>query len=92
MMSKTDLKTSFLVRQSQFTNCLTTLLSPKCAIDDNSRVVLDIIEDDDSSDYINASYIDVRLWSSIVSNCIIGYCLSLQGYNRPNAYIAAQGT
>lgn len=61
MMSKTDLKTSFLVRQSQFTNCLTTLLSPKCAIDDNSRVVLDIIEDDDSSDYINASYIDVRL-------------------------------
>ena len=46
-------------------------------IDDNSRVVLDIIDDDDSSDYINASYIDVRLWNSIVSNCIIGYCLSL---------------
>ena len=71
MTSKTDLKTSFLVCQSQFTNCLTTLLSPKCVIDDNSRVVLDIIDDDDSSDYINASYIDVCLWNGIVSNC---YC------------------
>ena len=59
MMSKTDLKTSFRVCQSQFANCLTTLLSPKCVIDDNSRVVLDIIDDDDSSDYINANYIDV---------------------------------
>uniref|UniRef100_A0A3B3VWJ3 Receptor-type tyrosine-protein phosphatase kappa n=1 Tax=Poecilia latipinna TaxID=48699 RepID=A0A3B3VWJ3_9TELE len=44
---------------------------------DHSRVILQPIEDDPSSDYINANYIDVML--------------CFQGYQRPSHYIATQG-
>ncbi|XP_034755357.1 receptor-type tyrosine-protein phosphatase kappa isoform X29 [Etheostoma cragini] len=44
---------------------------------DHSRVILQPIEDDPSSDYINANYIDIWLYRD--------------GYQRPSHYIATQG-
>ncbi|XP_069463582.1 receptor-type tyrosine-protein phosphatase kappa isoform X5 [Ambystoma mexicanum] len=44
---------------------------------DHSRVVLQPVEDDPSSDYINANYIDIWLYRD--------------GYQRPSHYIATQG-
>ncbi|XP_041720692.1 receptor-type tyrosine-protein phosphatase kappa isoform X16 [Coregonus clupeaformis] len=44
---------------------------------DHSRVILQPMEDDPSSDYINANYIDIWLYRD--------------GYQRPSHYIATQG-
>ncbi|XP_055455299.1 receptor-type tyrosine-protein phosphatase kappa isoform X6 [Psammomys obesus] len=44
---------------------------------DHSRVILQPVEDDPSSDYINANYIDIWLYRD--------------GYQRPSHYIATQG-
>ncbi|XP_008395633.1 receptor-type tyrosine-protein phosphatase kappa isoform X7 [Poecilia reticulata] len=67
---------------------------------DHSRVILQPIEDDPSSDYINANYIDV---SGNTSNATIGsqrnqrnhtpslIWLYRDGYQRPSHYIATQG-
>uniref|UniRef100_A0A8C0LDX3 Receptor-type tyrosine-protein phosphatase kappa n=1 Tax=Canis lupus dingo TaxID=286419 RepID=A0A8C0LDX3_CANLU len=46
---------------------------------DHSRVILQPVEDDPSSDYINANYIDVSIF---IVRC---------GYQRPSHYIATQG-
>ncbi|TRY59146.1 hypothetical protein DNTS_032399, partial [Danionella cerebrum] len=51
---------------------------------DHSRVILQPMEDDPSSDYINANYIDV---SGDAASSSIGE----RGYQRPSHYIATQG-
>ncbi|KAM4704572.1 receptor-type tyrosine-protein phosphatase mu isoform 4-T4 [Rhinophrynus dorsalis] len=60
---------------------------------DHSRVRLQSIEDEASSDYINGNYIDGPpawgQWSPTFSCCDCS-CYD-QGYHRPNHYIATQG-
>ncbi|XP_075441450.1 receptor-type tyrosine-protein phosphatase mu isoform X1 [Ascaphus truei] len=60
---------------------------------DHSRVRLQSIEDETSSDYINGNYIDGPpawgQWSPTLSCCDCS-CYD-QGYHRPNHYIATQG-
>lgn len=62
--------------------------------DDFNRVILTKSEEDGHSDYINASYINVR---EITRSCAIiqmGFCLYFnffQGFRKPRDYIASQG-
>ena len=62
-------------------------------LDDFSRVILSTCNNEDRSDYINASYINVSFCIEISNlyavKFYINYCL--QGYKRPSCYIAAQG-
>ena len=62
-------------------------------LDDFSRVILSTYNNEDRSDYINASYINVSFCIEISNlyavKFYINYCL--QGYKRPSCYIAAKG-
>lgn len=60
MRPRIDLKIFFHVSPNLQTLYNTYCIStPKCTTDDNSRVVLETIDNEECSDYINASYIDV---------------------------------
>ena len=59
--------------------------------DDSSRVELTVIADLPGTDYINASYINVRTHTHTHIHNVKSHCSYLQGYRRPKAYIAAQG-
>lgn len=80
---------------NNFLCCLPIFLT-----DDDNRVVLQTGEGEDRSDYINASYVDVNTKQTNAQTiifCIIRNILTLlqihfQGYKKPKAYIAAQGT
>lgn len=64
-------------------------LNTACVIsDDKNRVLLDA--DDESSDYVNASFIDVSKFINQISywNLKLEY---LQGYKIKKEYIASQG-
>ena len=58
--------------------------------DDFNRVVLKTLPGREQSDYINASYVDVRS-RKLLSN-LITIILTLQGYRRRKMYIASQGS
>lgn len=71
-------------------------------LDDYNRVVLDTIEGHPDSDYINASYVDVRkylfrrLISKVQTGSTIGEITMVvffrpQSILKPNAYIVTQG-
>ena len=68
-------------------------------VDDDNRVVLRPT-DQYQSDYVNASYIDVSIYThTLMYTCGYMYsvmwslwALYMQGYNAPRKFIATQGT
>ena len=56
--------------------------------DDFSRVILQQCKEDES-DYINSCYIDVCNDTTICTYICVIFCI-VQGYLKPNAYIASQ--
>ena len=57
--------------------------------DDHCRVLLEGKPGDEGSDYINASYIDVRSWC--VGGVKFMWLIYVQGYHQKAAYIVTQG-
>ena len=58
-----------------------TFWKPSCSADDSTRVVLDVIGEDESSDFINANYIDVSKTAKRImctSCCCMSYTKPLQ--------------
>lgn len=88
---KTDLKTYFHVRKQccywYIVVWVASYIYTLCT-DDTSRVILAAIPGKEGSDYMNASYIDV---STECLQQIDFFFLFLQGYNKPDGFIAAQG-
>uniref|UniRef100_A0AAQ4R725 Receptor-type tyrosine-protein phosphatase kappa n=1 Tax=Gasterosteus aculeatus aculeatus TaxID=481459 RepID=A0AAQ4R725_GASAC len=58
---------------------------------DHSRVRLQTLEGEQSSDYINANYVDVSTHTSQCHQRKVTLLFVFQGYHRPNHYIATQG-
>lgn len=61
--------------------------------DDYNRVVLDPIQGEHDSDYVNASYVDVSLVGRLIkiAACNAEHKFLLQSLLKPNAYIVTQG-
>ena len=70
----------------------TNILSLEQCTDDHCRVKLKELAGVENSDYINASYLDVRSTLRDESlTTFVDFGSMFQGYQKPNAYIAAQG-
>ena len=59
-------------------------------VDDCNRVVLKTLPGEEHSDYINASYVDVRFDHAVIYSVSL-LLHNVQGYKRQQVYVASQG-